>query len=379
MKYRVFIVHPSELLTDYQAHGDGLLSYRYIRELAARGHHVCVACERSELMEPPPSNIEIYPIASLGGLPAAKPLSYIWKMRSLFNRLHRERAFDLAHQLNPVFTGLSLGLLGSGVPLVLGPYVTHWASQRPPLQSRISDAVSWLQQQAADAVLVSGPAAQARVHGAHIRSKRMHTVPYGIDLQRFPQAPLPPGDPCILYLAGLTRYKGIFVLLDAFELVASQIPAARLLLVGGQGDDGVQAREVARKSAYRDRITFVGEVRQQEVPAQLARATVFCLPSLGEPYGMSLVEAMATGRAVVATNAGGPVDLVDPQGGILVPMSDAPAFARAIVKILATPDLPRSMGEFNRQTVLRYDWPHVIDKLEAVYDGVVKRRFCKPL
>jgi glycosyltransferase involved in cell wall biosynthesis len=211
------------------------------------------------------------------------------------------------------------------------------------------------------------------VHGDRIRTKRMHTVPYGIDLQRFPQAPLLPGDPCILYLAGLTRYKGIFVLLEAFELIAAQIPAARLLIVGGQGDDGVQAREIAQKSVYRSRITFVGEVPQQEVPAQLARATVFCLPSLGEPYGMSLVEAMATGRAVVATNAGGPVDLVDPRGGILVPMADASAFARALVKILTIPDLPRSMGEFNRQAVLQYDWPHVIDKLEAVYKSIVKK------
>jgi glycosyltransferase involved in cell wall biosynthesis len=373
MKYRVFIVHPSGLLTDYQAHGDGLLSYRYIRELAARGHHVCVACERSELMEPPPPNVEIYPIASPRRFRWAKPLSYIWKMRSLFNRLHRERPFDLAHQLNPVYTGLSLGLLGSGIPLVLGPYVSHWASQRPPFRARISDAVSGLQQYVADAVLVSGRAAQARVHGDHIRSKRMHTVPYGIDLRRFPQAPLPSGDPCILYLAGLTRYKGIFVLLEAFESIAAQIPAARLLIVGGQGDDGAQARDVAQKSAYHDRIMFVGEVLQQDVPAQLARATVFCLPSLGEPYGMSLVEAMATGRAVVATNAGGPVDLVDPQGGILVPMGDAPAFARAVVKILTTPDLPRSMGDFNRQAVRQYDWPQVIDKLEAVYDEVVRK------
>jgi L-malate glycosyltransferase len=376
-KYRIFIVHPSGLLTDYHAHGDGLLAYRYIRELAARGHHLCVACERTELMEPPPPNVEIYPIALPDSLHSAKfslHLSYMWKMRLLFNRLHRMRPFDLAHQLNPVFTGLSLGMLGSAVPLVLGPYVTYPpADPRRRLRAGIARAVSRLQQEAADAVLISGPAARAHVHGDHIRSKRMFTVPYGIDLEKFTPQPLPPGDPQILYLAGLDIFKGIFVLLEAFESVAAQIPAARLLLIGGEGDSGAQARAIAQKSVYRDRITFFGEAPYKDVPMQLARGTVFCLPSFGEPYGMSLVEAMATGRAVVAANVGGPADLVDPRGGILVPMGDASAFAQALVKILTTPDMAQSMGAFNAQAVQQYGWPTVIDKLEAVYDRVVKK------
>lgn len=373
---RIFILHASELLTDSRPHGDGLLAHRYIRELAERGHHLSIAYEQADLASPLPSNVHVYPIALRSRLNALRRIEYALKTRALFNRLHRERRFTVLHQLNPVFTGLSLAFIGSRLPLILGPYVTHWEAKRPTLRRRIrneaSKLLTRLQQHYANILLLSRPSAKSRVLSHRHRSGSTTPVlPYGIDLAMFPEQPFAEDFSTILYLGGLDKRKGIFILLEAFEKVAHALPHARLLLAG-EGRDRSQAMAVREKSPYRDRIVFLGEIARQQVPALLAQATLLCLPSYGEPYGMSLVEAMATGRPVVATNCGGPADLIDPRGGILVPVGDAPTLATALESILRSPETARSMGAFNRQKVTAYDWPLVIAQLEAVYQEAVR-------
>jgi glycosyltransferase involved in cell wall biosynthesis len=95
---------------------------------------------------------------------------------------------------------------------------------------------------------------------------------------------------------------------------------------------------------------------------------VYCLPSYGEPFGMSALEAMACGKPIVATDAGGLRHLVVDQGGRRVPPGDANALATALREILATPELRREMGKHNRRLIEeRYAWPHVIGRLEDIY------------
>jgi glycosyltransferase involved in cell wall biosynthesis len=175
-------------------------------------------------------------------------------------------------------------------------------------------------------------------------------------------------------LAALTKRKGIFTLIDAFDRVAAAVPGVRLL-IAGDGHERPEVEAAAARSAYRERITFLGPVPRDRVAATFAQSTLLCLPSFVEPYGMPIVEAMASGRAVIATAAGGPIDLVDPRGGTLVPPNDAPALAAALTAVLMTPGLAQRMGAFNRQAVAAYRWPAVIDRLEAVYDSVARRRF----
>jgi glycosyltransferase involved in cell wall biosynthesis len=357
------------MLTDSKPHGDGLLAHRFISELAARGHHIAVACESVALRAALSTNVAIYPQKlALKRFGIVGRIEYALRMRLLFKRLSRQGRFDLAHQLNPVYTGLSLGLIGLKIPIVLGPYVPYW-----PVQQRLKglqNVVSGLQQRLSDAIILATPAAQTRIASKHIAAERIFTVPYGIDLEAFPEHPMPSGKPVILYLAGLAERKGIRTLLAAFDKIAQRLPTAELIIAGGSGRERSRIEAVAAKSMFRDHITFVGNVPRENVSQILAKCSVFCLPSFGEPYGMSLIEAMATGRPVVATDAGGPVDLVDPRGGILVPPGDVRAMADALVSILNEPDRASAMGAFNRSAVSAYSWPVTIDRLEAVYEAV---------
>jgi len=95
---------------------------------------------------------------------------------------------------------------------------------------------------------------------------------------------------------------------------------------------------------------------------------VYCLPSFGEPFGMSALEAMACARPVVATRAGGLQHLVDDDGGYTVPPGDAAALATALAALLADPGKRARMGQHNRRRVEEhYAWPRVTDRLEDAY------------
>ncbi len=369
----IFIVHPSGVLTDSRAHGDGLLTYRFICELARRGHTLSVACEHVEIRGELPPNITLYPLAlRLQRFNLMRRVEYAWKMRRLFKRLDRGRRFDIAHQLNPVYAGLSLGLVGCNIPLVLGPYVAHWPSSRSAkLRTALLDFISRFQQRFADAIVVAGPAARSRIVSPRIQSDQIFTVPYGIDLELFAHSVPPSGDPVILYLAALSERKGILVLLAAFDLIAAEFPDVRLT-IGGDGVEGDRFRQLAGSSPYHERITFLGTVPRKDIPATLAASTLYVLASYSEPYGMSLIEAMATGRPVIATRAGGPVDLVDEPGGLLVEPGDIDALAGALRTLLSDPQRARAMGAYNRSAMQRYSWPAVIDRLEAVYDAAIR-------
>ena len=288
VSYRIFVIHPSRLLTDNQAHGDGLLAHRYVTELAARGHRLTVACESVDLEEPMPPNVELYPLLVGGANDALRRVRYALAMRNLFGRLHARQPFDLAHQLNPVFTGLSLGLAGVRIPLVLGPYVAHWHDDRSVrFTSALSDAIGRLQQRRADAAIVASRAASKRILDRRLR-ERTFVVPYGIDLDAFPERPLPTGEPVILYLNWLAEKKGVFVLLDAFERVAARIPRARLW-IAGDGEDRERVFAAVRSSRNGGNIELLGKLSRREVAEALAASTVYCHPSFGEPYGMSIV------------------------------------------------------------------------------------------
>jgi glycosyltransferase involved in cell wall biosynthesis len=130
----------------------------------------------------------------------------------------------------------------------------------------------------------------------------------------------------VLFLGRLEAAKGVFELLGAGALLAPRFPALRLVF-GGEGDAGA-LRKRAAELGIGERIELPGWVGPDERDEQLARASVFCLPSHAEGLPMSMLEAMAAGRAVVASSVGGiPETIVDGDNGLLAPPRDEQALA----------------------------------------------------
>jgi glycosyltransferase involved in cell wall biosynthesis len=124
--------------------------------------------------------------------------------------------------------------------------------------------------------------------------------------------------------------KNFPLLLEAFALLRSSlVPEARLLIVG----DGPERPALEGRPG----VVFAGRVGYDEVPAWIERARVVCQPSLIEPFGQAILEAMACGRPVVATRIGGPPEFVAAGAGVLVDPTDEDELAAALAEAAALP------------------------------------------
>jgi L-malate glycosyltransferase len=376
MNLRIFVAHPSSLLTDYRPHGDGLLAFRFISELANRGHQLHVAAEQVDLSAPPPANVHVYQLGSIRIRGATDRLRYMRRIRGIFTDLHRRQAFDIVHQLNPVHVGLTLSLARVHVPIVLGPYVPDWhdrnhsGSGRRAVAATVSDHFRWvlaaLQQRGATAALLSTPAAASKLAAPPVKLQ-VHELPYGIDARVWVPDDDHEARQDVLFVGRLHVHKGVFVLLESFEMVALRLPHARLR-IGGAGPAADELERRARRSAVRSRIEILGGLDRQQVLRATQGCDVYCLPSFGEPFGLGALEAMACGKPVIGTNESGLRYLVDDAGGRQIPPGDVPALANALSELLSDPALRRKMGRHNRELVeARYAWPRVIDRLEQIY------------
>jgi glycosyltransferase involved in cell wall biosynthesis len=149
---------------------------------------------------------------------------------------------------------------------------------------------------------------EARVPAAR---GKVEVVDSGVDLERFSPRPAPEGPAAFLCVGSLTERKNVLRLARAF----ARLGDGTLTFVG----DGPLRAQLEGRAG----IEVTGRVPHDEVPARIAAAHVVCGPSLVEPFGQALLEAMAAGRSVVATRVGGPPEFVTPEAGVLVdPLSE---------------------------------------------------------
>jgi glycosyltransferase involved in cell wall biosynthesis len=380
-RLRVFVAHASALLTDHEPHGDGLLALNFLRRLAERGHELDVAAQAVSIRGTLPENLRLHQIMEGGELGTMRRLRYAIRVARLYRRLARTREYDVIHQFNPVDVGLTTFVPDRSVPRVLGPYPAPWPSTVQPRRggawlpfTALRAGLQWLEQTRAAAILVFVPAGAANVRSRRGRG-RIAVVPPGIDLDVFrPADHAPAGPPSVLFLAGLERRKGVDTLLDAFATIAPAHPDVRLRVAGkGSLEDEVRAR--AAREPLAGRVEILGQVDRPDVPGLLRESTLLCMPSLGEPLGMSALEALASGLPVVVTDSGGLADLVPDEGSRKVAPGDAPALARALDELLGlSRDELAALGAHNREFAAKYSWEAAVDRLEQVYADVVGAR-----
>jgi glycosyltransferase involved in cell wall biosynthesis len=393
----IFVPHCSELLTDHLPHGDGLVSHTLISRLAERGHQLYIAASRTDLQNEMPHGVHLYDLKTRLGDGVASRLHYMWRIRKLFHSLQVSIEFDLVHQLNPVFTGVSIALAGCGLPILLGPLFSRWpddptalSSSRHGWQSSLLEKgrtlTALLQQNLADCLLPATTGAlQQIVRGPRCPSN-VEIFPPGVDSTIF--CPGPPGQPdpandgvsgpvTILFLANILRRKGIFDLLQAFDRVVQRCPQSQLT-VSGTGSQFAEAQSIASTMRGRDQIRFVGHQTRAGTIALYQSADIYCLPSHGEPYGITAAEAMSCGKPLVVTDAGGLGGLIDDQGGLRIPVANPERLADALCTLITDPARRQAMGEHNRRRVLEtMTWDRVVDRLEEIYIVNIDRKLRK--
>lgn len=172
----------------------------------------------------------------------------------------------------------------------------------------------------------------------------------GVDLAHFARVPLAT-EPTFLMIARLLRDKGVVEYVQAAALVKVRFPSARFVLVGGldPNPSGISGEEVAGWVAS-GVIEHWGELK--DVRPALAKCSVYVLPSYREGTPRTVLEAMATGRPIITTDAPGCRETVEQDGnGFLVPVRDVGALAEAMIRLIESPDLVMTMAQRSREIV----------------------------
>lgn len=200
---------------------------------------------------------------------------------------------------------------------------------------------------------------------------RITFIPNGVDSVFFhPPVDKKPGQR-LLCVARLAEDKDHKTLLDAFALVAAELPEASLSLVGeGPKEKELKKHAAALPDGIRQRVEFCGA--DGDTAKYYANADVFCLSSLREGQPNAIMEAMACGLPVAATSAGGIPELVeDEKSGLLSPVGDAQALAHNILKILRNPDLGAAMGASGREIAERnFSFSAMVRAHENLFDSL---------
>ncbi|MFO7675992.1 MAG: glycosyltransferase family 4 protein [bacterium] len=204
-------------------------------------------------------------------------------------------------------------------------------------------------------------------------------IPNAIDIQAFrpdvePMPGLDDGRPRILFLGRFEPRKGLKYLLMALPEIVRHVPDVQLVAVGA-GPFGYSYRDFLDKRLA-DHVVWPGLIPGEDRPRYYRSCDVYCSPATGnESFGIVLLEAMATGRPVVASDIEGYRKVVGTDGreGLLVPPCDPGALAEALVGLLKDPARRRRMGEAGRQKALGYSWPRIADRIEACYRELLDR------
>jgi phosphatidylinositol alpha-mannosyltransferase len=284
----------------------------------------------------------------------------------------REGHFDVVHVHEPSSVSVSLLVC----MIAKGPIVAtfHAATTRSKVLAALGPvARPWLER-------ISGRIAVSdfarRVQVEHLGGDAV-IIPNGVHVDFFADGPQLPGytrgvdGPTIGFLG---RYdeprKGLPVLLEAMRTVIRSHPGARLL-IAGRGD-AADVRELIGDD-LRPHVVLLGELSEADKAAFLRSVDIYCAPNLlGESFGVVLIEALAAGAPIVASDLDAFARVLeDGASGVLVRRGDAPALARALNELLADPGRRAELSARGARTAAAYDWAVLARRILAVYEMVV--------
>ncbi len=279
----------------------------------------------------------------------------------------REGNFDVVHIHEPVAPSLSLLTCWAA----RGPLVATWHSSHE--RSRMLSAGYYLAQTAMEKIrgrIAVSEAARETLVG-HIGGDAV-LIPNGVRVADFrdQESVALEGTQRILFLGRIDEpRKGLKVFLRALSQVFAKLDRCEVI-VAGPGDP--QDYEGFLDPSWRDRVSFVGAISDEEKRRTLRQVDLYVAPHIGgESFGIVLAEAMAAGTAVVASDLPA-FDRVLQSGkcGKLFPVGDSVALSAAIIEVLTDQDQRRSLVEAGNRRVMDFDWDHVVEDVIAVYEAV---------
>ncbi len=269
-----------------------------------------------------------------------------------------------------------------GIPVV----VTAHAGDVFPLNNFLFRSVSRVALNSAAAITVNSAFTKSAV--AKITKKPISIIPMGVDLKLFSSASSAAAaavrkkysvkGKMLLFVGRLAEKKGVTYLISAMAAVAKQNPGIKLVVVG-DGPEKQALEQQVQKLSLSASVAFAGSVSNSDLPAYYKAADIFVLPSIvtksgdTEGLGVVLLEAVAAGVPVIASNVGGIPDIVvDKKTGILVEQKNPGQLVSAITLLLKNSSLRKKLsGEALKHIRMNFDWDRVASYFKAVYEDEV--------
>jgi phosphatidylinositol alpha-mannosyltransferase len=352
-----------------------------------RGHdvHILAACSGYRGTTFPNTRtithkVTTIPIAGTAARVGLSPLSYL-----RIKHILAQEAFDVLHLQEPLTPSITWWFLlqAHAWPDMVTIGTFHAYHERPnwfykhgrPIFAKLFIRLDGL-------IAVSQPA----YHFAYqMFPGDYHIIANGIDLSRFGKdlertASLDLVDPkkaiTILFVGRLDKRKGFSYLFEAFLKLKPDYPRLKLQVIGPFDPKACYPyQRIAQNQGVTD-IEFVGYVSPEQLPAFYHQADIFCAPSIGfESFGIVLLEAMAAGLPIVASNIAGYRSVITHgQEGLLAPPGKPVYLAQALRQLIDRPDQRRKMGQSGRLKADQFNWDVIVDETLSLYSDIIHRK-----
>ena len=360
--------------------------------LASEGYEVAAACGDGRFARR--MQADGYTIHTLPSTRSLGPAGLARSFWGLYRLMSREK-YDIVHVHTPVAAGVGrLAAAFARTPVVI--YTAHGFYFHDRMKPWAYRATVWAERllgRVTDMVFTqSAEDAQTAAAQQICPADRIEWISNGVDVRRFRPAAdttavrrefgVRDHEAVVGFIGRMVREKGVLELLEALKLTAQRVPNLVLLIAGdnaaAKDRDRDTARIVSEHLGDADlpyRVVFTGFI--DEIDRMMQAVDVFCLPSYREGMPRSIIEAMACGKPVVATDIRGcREEVLDGVTGRLVPVADQQALSDALAELLTDPAKAREMGARGRErAAAHFDEDMVLGREVAAYQRLVSRRF----
>lgn len=361
-----------------------------IRYMSSDGFDIHIACSNGQYV----SEIlaEGYNVHTMEVKRGISPLSNLKSLWRLYRLMKKER-FDIVHVHTPVAAALGrIAAWAARVPVII--YTAHGFYFHERMASwlrRLMIWIEWCLCHFCDLVLTqSNEDAQTAINEHICSNEKVIWIGNGVNTNQFGKNTayedirsnlgLSSDDKVIGYVGRIVNEKGVVELITAMKYVIEAVPEAKLVMVGDTLDSDrdknikVAIRNLLSENNLSSHVIFTGF--REDIPAVMNMIDLFVLPSYREGMPRSVLEAMASGKPVVATNIRGSREEVVPDvTGLLVPPGDVKALAGAIIKILENPMRIQQMGAAGEQRArISFDENMVLVRQKKAYDKMIQEK-----
>lgn len=301
---------------------------------------------------------------------------YAWKAYFFSKKLIRKNKYDLSHSFFSVPCGFISLLLKwrHKIPYIVslrGADVPGYSERFSVIYKFLTPVIKVIWKNAS--LVVSNSEGLKNLALKSRPRQKIEVIYNGADIEEFkPGSDIecPSGTFRIICVSRITGRKGIRYLIEAVSQLISKYSQIRLQIVG-EGNEKKNLEEQVKKLKLENVVEFCGLIKHRNLPIHYQEADIFVLPSLNEGMSNTMLEALASGLPIIATDTGGTRELIkEGINGLLIKMRNSGDIAQKIEILIQNKDLRQKMGEASRSLAEKFSWKNVAGQYAAVYKNI---------